>query len=357
MPSRPSVLEGLRLLGALVSPFSTRESLLADWPATPPWQDLLAQADKHRLIPALHVTLVRHGLLDRVDAELAELLAAVADWNAERNEGFRRQMRTVSAAFNAAGLEPVWLKGALTLLPPEGPAAGRQMMDLDVWLPQESAQRAAMQVLRGLGYVSEGPENVSPRHFPGFFHPDEMARIELHHSVVAPYEALLPDDEAAQGVEWLDWEGLRIGQLDPMGRLLCSLQQCTDPRGSWLGIAEIPLVKALDLVQRVHDDFAGTVPAAFLARVKQAGWERSAQRLLTVTETCFDLPNPLPADPAQLRKMERFARSPRWHYTLRAAQALFGEGGRRILRAPWQVPVMAAVFARRLITPNAPREL
>lgn len=355
MPSRNSALQGLRLLCALVSPFSTRESLLADWPETPPWQGLLAQADKHRLIPVLSVALARHGLVDRVDPELAELLAAVAAWNTERNEGFRRQMRTLSAALNAAGLQPVWLKGALTLLPPQGPAAGRQMMDLDVWLPEESAQRGAMAVLRSLGYVSDGPVE-SQRHYPPFFHPDEMARVELHHSVVAPYETLLSDDEAARGVEWLDWEGLRIGRLDPLARLLCSLPQCTDPDGWWLGIAETPLVKALDLVQRVHDDFAGTVPAAFVARVRQAGWERSARGLLTVTEAYFGLPNPLPAEPTHLRRLERFAGSPRWHYTVRAAQSFFSHGGRRILRAPWQVPAMAAVYAKRLITPDAPRE-
>lgn len=357
MPRRNASLDGLRLLCALVSPFSSRAALRTAAAADPPWAAVLAQADRHRLIPALSVALARHGLGDLVDAELADILAAVADWNTERNEGLRRQMRRVTAVFNAAGLEPVWLKGALTLLPPDGPAAGRQMMDLDVWLPEPAAQRRAAELLRGLGYVSEGAEGVSPRHFPGFFHTDEMARIELHHSVVAPYDALLPDDEAAQGLEWLEWEGLRVGRLDPRARLLCSLAQCSNPGGWWLGTAEIPLMKALDFVQRVRDDFGGTVPAAFLTRVREAGWERSAQRLLTLTEACFHLPNPLPADAAQLLMLERFTRSPRWHVTRRAVQSLFGNGGARILRAPWQAPLMAVAYVRRLIAPNAPGDL
>ncbi|TCK30269.1 putative nucleotidyltransferase-like protein [Ancylobacter aquaticus] len=356
MPSRSPALEGLRLLCALVSPFSTRDPLLADWPAVTPWGALLAQADTHRLIPALSVALARHGLGDRVDAELADVLAAVAAWNTERNEGFRRQMRTLGEALNAAGVQPVWLKGALSLLPPDGPAAGRQMMDLDMWVPGESQRRVAMGVLRSLGYASDGPEE-SRRHYPPFFHPDEMARVELHHSVIAPHDALLPGDIAA-GVEWLDWEGQRIGRLDPLSRALCSLAQCTSPLlYTRLATAEVPLVKVLDLVGRIHDDFGGVVPPAFIARVRAAGWERPTQRLLTLTEACFGLPNPLPADPAQLRMLERFTRLPRWHLTLRATQALMGGGGRRILRAPWQAPGMVARYVRGLIAPRAPKEL
>ncbi|MPT22694.1 MAG: hypothetical protein E2577_06565, partial [Starkeya sp.] len=345
MPRRNASLDGLRLLCALVSPFSSRAALRAAAAADPPWAAVLAQADRHRLIPALSVALARHELGDLVDAELADILAAVADWNTERNEGLRRQMRRVTAAFNAAGLEPVWLKGALTLLPPDGPAAGRQMMDLDVWLPEAAAQHRGAEVLRGLGYDAEGYESKEGAHYPPYFHPAEMARIELHRTVLEPDQsALLPPEEAAQGVEWLAWEGLRIGRLDPHARLLCSLAQCSNPGGWWLGTAEIPLMKALDFVQRVHDDFGGTVPAAFLTRVREAGWERSVQRLLTLTEACFHLPNPLPADPAQLLMLERFTRSPRWHVTRRAVQSFFGNGGRRILRAPWQAPLMAVAY-------------
>lgn len=355
MPRRNSALEGQRTLCALVSPFSTREKLLADWPVDPPWQTLLAEADTHRLLPALSVALARHGLEDRVDADVADILAAVADWNTERNEGFRRQMRVLSAAFNAAGLEPVWLKGALTLLPPAGPAAGRQMMDLDVWFAGESRQRAAMAVLRGLGYSSES-EVPGPRHYPPFFHPREMARVELHRSIVGPHEALLPVDVAAAGVESLDWDGLRIGQLDPLSRALCSLAQCTSPDSERLATAEVPLMKALDFATRMHDDFGGVVPPALIARVRETGWERSTQRFLTLTESFFGLPNPLAPDPALLHMLERFTARPRWHHTLKAFRSLFGAGGRMVLRAPGRAPAMMAYYLTRLIAPNAPRE-
>lgn len=355
MPRRNSALEGQRTLCALVSPFSTREELLADWPAMPPWQALLAEADTHRLLPALSVALARHGLEDRVDADVADILAAVADWNTERNEGFRRQMRVLSAAFNAAGLEPVWLKGALTLLPPAGPAAGRLMMDLDVWFAGESRQRAAMAVLRGLGYSSES-EVAGPRHYPPFFHPGEMARVELHRSIVGPHEALLPVDVAAAGVESLDWDGLRIGQLDPLSRALCSLAQCTSPDSERLATAEVPLMKALDFATRMHDDFGGVVPVALIERAAQAGWERSTQRFLTLTEAYFGLPNPFPADVALLRMLERYTLRPRWHHTLRAFRSLVSTGGRGVLRAPGRAPGMMAYYLTRLIAPNAPRE-
>ncbi len=356
MTRRNASLEGLRLLCALLSPFSTRAGLRADWPEAPPWGALLAQADAHRLVPALPVALARHGLDDRLDHELAEILAAVAEWNTERNAGFRRQMRTVTAAFNAAGLEPVWLKGALTLLPPDGPVAGRQMMDLDLWLPEEAAQRAAAGVLRALGYASEDSDWEGLRHFPPFFHPGEMARLELHRTILDVDDALLPPEVAAAGVERLDWEGLRIGRLDPLGRALCSLAQCTGRRPDRLATAEVPLVKALDFVTRIHDDFGGVVPPALLARVRAAGWEPATQRFLTLAEAFFGLPNPLPADPALVRRVERFTARPRWHQTLKALRSLAGAGGRAALRAPWRVPGMVAYYVRRLIVPNPPGE-
>ncbi|UOK71943.1 nucleotidyltransferase family protein [Ancylobacter polymorphus] len=349
MPRRNASLDGLRLLCALVSPFSSRAALRTAAAADAPWTAVLAQADRHRLIPALSVALARHGLGDRVDAELADILAAVADWNTERNEGLRRQMRAVSAALNAAGIAPVWLKGALTLLPPAGPAAGRQMSDLDLWLPEAAAQRTAGAVLRGLGYDAEGHEWKEGAHYPPYFHPDEMARIELHRTVLDPDQsALLPPEEAAQAVEWLDWDGLRIGRLDPLGRLLNAFAQCTRPQDHLLRVSTVPLMKALEFVVRIHDDFGGTLPPAFVERAVAAGWERPAQRLLTVTERYFGLPSPLPADPAQLEMLERFTRHPRWHYTRRALRTAVGAEGWGLWREPWRIPGIVAGYLARM---------
>ena len=349
MPRRNASLDGLRLLCALVSPFSSRAALRTAAAADPPWAAVLAQADRHRLIPALSVALARHGLGDLVDAELADILAAVADWNTERNEGLRRQMRRVTAAFNAAGLEPVWLKGALTLLPPDGPAAGRQMMDLDVWLPEPAAQHRGAEVLRGLGYDAEGYESKEGAHYPPYFHPAEMARIELHRTVLEPDQsALLPPEEAAQGVEWLDWDGLRIGRLDPQGRALNAFAQCTRPQDHILRVSTVPLMKALEFVARIHDEFGGTLPPAFVERVVAAGWERPARRLLTVTERYFGLPNPLPADSAQLEMLERFTRHPRWHYTRRALRTAVGAEGWGLWREPWRIPGIVAGYLARM---------
>lgn len=357
MPRSHSSLAGLRLLCALVSPFSTRAALRTAAAADPPWAAVLAQADTHRLIPALSVALARHELGDLVDDELADILAAVADWNTARNEGFRRQMRTVTAAFNAAGLEPVWLKGALTLLPSDGPAAGRQMMDLDVWLPEESAQRAAMEVLRGLGYRFQEGLGECVRHYPPFFHPDEMARIELHHTIVDPDDPLLPPDVAAAGVDRFDWEGLRIGRLDPLSRALCSLAQCTSRQPDRLATAEVPLMKALDFVTCIHDAFGGAVPPTLIARVQAAGWGPSTQRFLTLTEALFGLPSPLAADRALVRRLERFTRWPRGHLTLKALQSLFGAGGRQVLRDPRWAPALVSYYVTRMISPGAPGKL
>lgn len=354
-----SAVEGIRRLCAILSPFTGREALLADWPPPALWPAIVAQADAHRLLPALAVALERHGLCGRIDEELVDLLAAVAEWNMERNEGLRRQVLALSEAFNAAGRRPVWLKGALSLLPADGPAGGRMMLDLDMWLPAESDQQAALRVMESLGYAATEDEWWdSRRHYPPYFHPGEIARLELHRRVVdREHEALLPPEEAAAGVEWLEWEGTRIGRLDALSRLLCSFAQCTRPECDMLQVADVPLMKALDFVARAHDDFGGSVPPAFVERVTAAGWEKAARRFLTLTELYFGLPNPLAPDLGQVRMVERRAARPRWHVALRALQSLVGPGGRALLRHPRRIPTVLANSAARLVAPSRPPAL
>jgi len=347
-------VEGARWLCRAISPAATRESLVADWPRPELWRGIVAAADTHRLIPALAAAIGRRGVGERIDPELADLLAVVAAWNAERNEGLRRQMLAVSRAFNAEGLRPVWLKGALSLMPAKGPESGRMMLDLDLWLPAEADQRAGLAVLTRLGYAPpEGDQSYffqpGCQHYPPYLHPDETASIELHRTVVAgSLEAVLPSAEAAAGIEWLDFEGTRVGRLDAEFRALCSLVQCIYA-GPWTAEnGGIPLMKAFDFVGRIHDDFGGRLPPALVERVVRAGWETPARRVFTLAATYFGLANPLPADRRLVRAMERRVLSPRLQVLLTSAGAVFGRRGLGLLRQPARIPIAFSAFWARL---------
>lgn len=361
MRERRLQVEGTRWLCRALSPATTREAILARWPRTELWPAIVAGADRHRLITALAVAVERHDLADRLDAELADLLAAVAAWNAERNEGLRRQMLSVTRALNAQGVRPIWLKGALQLVAPDGPASGRIMNDLDLWIPAEPDQQAALEVLVRLGYappegqVDDSYFDPGYQHFPPYFHPDEMARLELHRSVVvARKQSVLPNAEAAQGVEWLDWEGTRIGRLDALFGALSSFLQCTRTGRSGYDDSDIPLFKAFDFVGRLHADFDGRVPPVLVEHVTRAGWEPTARRLFTLIDVYFGVANPLPANWGLVRALEGRVLRPRLQVALHSAGRLMSGRGLRLLLRPSLIPAAVAAVHSRLRSAGTP---
>ncbi len=350
-------VEGLRGLCRLLAPGATRDGLVARWPDASVWPALVAQADAHRLLPALAATLIRHRLTDRLDDELVPLLEEVAAWNTGRNEGLRRQLLGLSRAFNGADVAPVWLKGALALLPADGPASGRMMLDLDVWVPSLDGQRRALEALERLGYgfaAEQMPLYADTQHYPAHFHPGEMARLELHRSILpARHHALLPPDAAADGIERMDWEGTRIGRLDAPSRALCALAQCARPENSIRETSEVPLMKALDFAGRIHADFGGAVPDVLTERVVQAGWAGCTRPVFTLTERYFGIPSPLPADDRLVRALERGLRHPRWNLAVLAAGSVFGVRGRSLLRDPRRIAGAVRNHLAQLRTPRS----
>ncbi|WP_428032448.1 hypothetical protein [Ancylobacter sp.] len=213
-------------------------------------------------------------------------------------------------------------------------------------------------MLEGLGYRhAVDTDDRASQHYPSFFHPDEMARVELHRAILRPRDsALLPPMEAAAGIEWQEWEGTHIGRLDALSRALCSFYQCTRPEYRPITASEVPLMKAFDFVGRIHADFGGVLPPAFLERVAMAGWEPAARRFLTLTDVYFGLPNPLAPDLAYIRAVERRAGRPRWHLTLRTMRTLLTARGWEMVRHPWRAPGQFATYVGRLWAPGgAPR--
>ena len=297
----------------------------------------------------------RFDLASRLDLEIADLLAAIAVLNADRNEGLRRQMKVITRACNAAGVRPVWLKGACDLLPERGPESGRMMLDLDFWVPDVADQRRTHDVLNNLGYSWEEMEpthySLEPdrHHYPPYLHPDEMARIELHRFVVSlENQPILPNDEAERNIEWLEWEGTRIGRLDPMFGMLCSFVQCTSGGTGEFEHGYIPLMKACDFVKRIHEDFGGQIPSAMIARLERAGWERTARQFFTLTELYFGLPNPLPADGRLVQAMERRILHPQVQFCIMNTRLLLSNRGLNLLRRPSRIPKAALRFLQSM---------
>lgn len=154
------------------------------------WQRLVEAADVSLTLPALWPALARaeHGLAppDEVLA-LAEVAHAL---NADRNAALLRQLEAVASRLNAAGVEPLLLKGACHLVEGLWPTGGaRAVGDIDILVRASEIDRA----FRCLAAAS--PASASPvpprrphrprvRHCPPLRAEGGPAEVEIHDTLL-----------------------------------------------------------------------------------------------------------------------------------------------------------------------------
>ena len=118
------------------------------------WPIVLDIANRGWLVPAIHVALDGAGRLDEVPADVREYLIFLHNQNFERNRRLRAQLIEATSALNAAGIEPILLKGAIHLFcATEEKLGARMISDLDIHIDCEDRSRATT-VLIGLGYCT-----------------------------------------------------------------------------------------------------------------------------------------------------------------------------------------------------------
>jgi hypothetical protein len=183
------------------------------------WHHLYALATKHLVAPLLYAVLEGRGRLDAVPEDVRVALAELHRLNAARNAGLRAVLRDTVQILNAAGIEPILLKGAITLLPGQSAHVGTRMMsDLDLALFNAEAEQAET-VLRTAGYANV--DNLDPatctahahhHHLAPLFHPSGDGYVELHRAILSawmPAEAL-PLVRVRAAAEPIEWDGLRL---------------------------------------------------------------------------------------------------------------------------------------------------
>src|SRR5688572_31561900 len=108
-----------------------------------PWGRLLDLANVTRVSPALHWRLAQRGLLAHIVDEAREYLAGVAELNELRNDKHLDQLAAVGRLLNGAGIRPILLKGAASVVSGLYPIAGaRHMADIDVLVPPAGLDHA-----------------------------------------------------------------------------------------------------------------------------------------------------------------------------------------------------------------------
>jgi hypothetical protein len=152
------------------------------------WKHLMLIASGHYLSPGLCAALKRRGLWELAPAEIRDILQATDVLNRERNALHYEQLIAVTHRLNAAGIEPLLLKGAICLLPGQLPEIPERVLsDLDLVVPEDRAGEA-LRSIEDIGYVyhpdMDREQFKRHHHLPPLYHPTQGIRIEIHRDVV-----------------------------------------------------------------------------------------------------------------------------------------------------------------------------
>lgn len=215
------------------------------------WEPMLALAHRHLIAAPWYPALQRRGLLARAPAEVVEHLAALHAFNTERNALLRRELIRAARTFNAIGVEPLLLKGALALLPGQSPeVAARLMGDLDLLVPADRIAECGEALIAG-GYYTAAEEDgaAASHHAPPLRHPDHGTKFELHRAVVGRSLASVPPvDDLWRDSRPVAVENVVVCVPSPTHRVLHNaLHTLVQDRRAESGILE--LRQLLDLVQ------------------------------------------------------------------------------------------------------------
>ena len=164
------------------------------------WEPILQLALTHRLAPALLSRLREANAVPTIPplvlADGSRTVTAELDhiWQAhlDRAAALATRLAELTTALNAAGLDPILLKGGRSLA--TGAPPWRTMRDLDLLLPGRDADRAH-EVALALGYrrAPDATEKAGKHHFQPLFRDDLPGWVEIHaRAATHRAEALLP---------------------------------------------------------------------------------------------------------------------------------------------------------------------
>lgn len=256
------------------------------------WDMVMAQAHRGMVLPLLYRALVRKQLLDCVPNEVGQALEGFFDLNVLLNSRLRAQVQAVTVCLNQHDIVHVWLKGATHLLRADWQQSPRTMLDLDVWIPHQGQHDTAFKQLAELGYESVAEEGGQllggDHHYPPLLKNGESARLEFHASLVrSRYSPLLPDGPALNHTQWHEWEGEKVGVLDPVDQAMHAYIQCVHMSENQFPTGQVSLMKTHDLVERLTLVGPNVLKSEPFQRLSQKPWSGPANMFFTYLRHAF----------------------------------------------------------------------
>lgn len=149
------------------------------------WMGVIALANQGLMTPQLAAALESRE--DRLPLDVAPFLVEVRRRSRERNRRLKAQLEEAVAALNAAGIEPVLLKGAALLARHEADdMPDRLLSDLDLLVSPEAVE-AAIASLREAGFGLVKRFTASNIHVAAEFgRPQDVGVLDLHQHAPGP---------------------------------------------------------------------------------------------------------------------------------------------------------------------------
>lgn len=170
------------------------------------WLGPLQLANDHLLTPAMHESLAAAGHLGDLPPAVRDYLALLRNANHDRNEVVLAQALEVFAAFAAAGVETMVLKGGLSFFFNyyQTPAA-RMFQDIDLLVRREDIEKADA-VLKSLGYFVTTTYEPVQHAFAEYGRLNSPAAIDIHVELIDAYW-VLPSDIVWGRAERVEYRG------------------------------------------------------------------------------------------------------------------------------------------------------
>lgn len=183
------------------------------------WIEPLKIANEHLLVPAIHESLSAAGCLEDLPSEARGYLALLHTANAERNAIVLDQVLELFAAFSAAGVKAMMLKGGLSFffgyyhLP-----AARMVQDIDLLVRREDLESVAA-VLRSLDYRVVTSYDPVQHAVAEYGRTNSPAAIDIHIEMIDA-QWVLPSQGVWARAERIEYRGVELYAPSPTDRLL-----------------------------------------------------------------------------------------------------------------------------------------
>lgn len=254
------------------------------------WEGMVELASRELVTPALYRGLADRGLLAALPTEVRGYLEAVHELNGERNRRIADQLQGIVATLNAAGIEPVPLKGVGYLLAGlYGDPAARVIGDIDLLVAADELP-AAVAALAASGYrdaAVEGFSFAAHHHHTPLARGGEVAVVELHTEPVArAFATLLPAAQMLSRARPIEADGRRLRLPAPQDQIVLNIvhAQLAD-RSYWL--ARTPLRPLADLLRLRAANDAQIDWHEVLSRFERAGHGSACRAwLMTAEQLC-----------------------------------------------------------------------